>query len=141
MILVDANLLLYAALEEMPQHPPARCWLESTLSEAPKVGLPWPSLLAFLRIATNPRVFDRPPSLSATWRLTQRWLELDNVWIPAPTDRHGEIFSRMLPAVSRPSLVTDAHLATLALEHGLKVCTTDRDFGRFPGLRWENPLA
>lgn len=125
----------------MPQHAAARRWLEGVLSEAPRVGLPWHSLLAFVRISTNPRVFERPPSTRAAWRIVETWLAAEPSWIPTPTDRHAEILAKMLESVDRPTLVGDAHLAALAVEHGLQVCSTDRDFSRFPGLRWQNPLA
>lgn len=125
----------------MPQHEAARRWLEGVLTDAPPVGLPWPSLLAFVRIGANPRVFDRPPSTRAAWRIVEKWLAAEPSWIPTPTDRHTEILSRMLDHVDRPTLVSDAHLAALSLEHGLQICSTDRDFSRFPGVRWQNPLV
>jgi toxin-antitoxin system PIN domain toxin len=140
-ILVDANLLIYAVIEELPRHRAARTWLEATMSEQPRVGLPWPSVLAFVRIASNPRLFDRPPSIAASWAIAREWLEADAVWVPTPTARHGEVLDRMLAVVDRPPLVMDAHLAALAVEHGLEVCSTDRDFARFPGLRWRDPIG
>jgi uncharacterized protein len=125
----------------MPQHEAARRWLEGVLTDAPPVGLPWPSLLAFVRIGTNPRVFNRPPSTRAAWRIVEKWLAAEPCWIPSPTARHAEVLSRMLDHVDRPALVSDAHLAALSLEHGLRICSADRDFSRFPGVRWQNPLA
>ncbi len=142
MILVDANLLLYAVISGYPQHQPALAWLDERLNDHPRVGLPWPSLLAFLRIATNPRLFSNPLSMPDAWRRVERWLELDNVWTPAAGDRHRQVLAALVrgPA-SSPKLVSDAHLAALAVEHGLVLCSTDGDFARFPGLSWENPLA
>ncbi len=142
MILVDANLLLYAVVADYPQHKAAHAWLDERLNDHPRVALPWPSLLAFLRICTNPSLFSNPLSMPDAWQRVDRWLQLDNVWIPAPGERHRHILSEFLhgPAAS-PKLVSDAHLAALAVEHGLALCSTDGDFARFPDLRWENPLA
>jgi toxin-antitoxin system PIN domain toxin len=142
LILIDANLLIYASTPVVKEHPAAHRWLNDTLNAGSSVGLPWASLLTFLRIVANPRVFERPPSLTEAWKQVERWLELDSVWIPTPTDRHAEIFGRFLAETSeRADLVNDVHLATLAVEHGLTLCSADRDFSRFSGLRWENPLA
>ena len=107
-----------------------------------RVGLPWPSLLAFLRLVTNQRVFERPASSRAAWQQIEEWLDCPVVWIPAPTDRHRQVLGRLLSeAAVRANLVPDAHLAALAIEHGLVLASTDGDFARFPGLRFENPLA
>jgi predicted nucleic acid-binding protein len=125
MILIDANLLLYAKVADYPQHLRAAAWLEARLNAPDRVGLPWPSLLAFLRLITNPRLFVRPIRLADAWVQVEEWLALPPVWIPMPT----------------ANLVPDAHLAALALEHDLTLCSSDQDFARFPGLRWENPLA
>ena len=97
-----------------------------------------PDISAALR---KSRVFARAPKLTEAWEQVERWLELDSVWIPTPTDRHAEILGRLLAETSeRADLVNDAHLAALAIEHGLTLCSADRDFSRFSGLRWENPL-
>ena len=142
MILVDANLLVYAHVRSMTQHARARSWFDERLNGTAPVGLPWPSLLGFLRLTTNPRIFERPLDITVAWRQVSSWLECDTVWIPAPTDKHRRILEGLLPAIGgRANLVPDAHLAALALEHGLVLCSTDRDFTRFPGLRWEDPLA
>lgn len=141
MILVDANLLVYAKMGGMPQHAAARDWLDERLSHPARVGLPWPSLLAFLRLTSNPRIFERPLGLGDAWRQVEEWLALPAVWIPLPADRHRSILAGLLAGEIRSDLVMDAHLAALALEHGLVLCSTDRDFSRFAGLRWENPLA
>jgi hypothetical protein len=141
-ILVDANLLIYASVERLPQHDAALAWLDAGLSGTGRVGLPWPSLLAYLRIVSNPRIFERPPSVGAAWGQVEAWLSCEPVWIPQPTERHAEVLGRLLESsVPRSNLVPDAHLAALALEHGLTLCSTDGDFARFPGLRWENPLS
>jgi hypothetical protein len=141
-ILVDTNLLVYARIEEVPQHPAALKWLDQRLNEPFLVGLPWASLLGFLRVATNPRIFERPDRLSHAWRQVEEWLALPNVWIPQPGDRHREILAGFVPRLSRGgNLIPDAHLAALAIEHGLTLCSTDGDFARYPGLKWLNPLA
>jgi uncharacterized protein len=141
-ILVDANLLIYAHVRSFPQHPSARHWLDGKLNGTAPVGLPWASLLAFLRLVTNPRVFERPEPTSDAWGQVTAWLDSARAWIPQPTERHPEVLGPLLagPGV-QANLVHDAHLAALAMEHGLILCSTDGDFGRFPGLRWENPLS
>lgn len=142
MILVDANLLLYAANQAAPEHEAARRWLDARLSGTARVALPWPSLLAFVRIATNPVVMSRPASMAAAWRQVKEWLAAEPVWIPNPTEQHAELMARFCTAPWMSSrLVPDAHLAALAVEHGLTLCSTDGDFARFPGLEWQNPLA
>jgi uncharacterized protein len=142
LILLDTNLLIYASFAVLPQHRAAREWLDTQLGGPVRVGLPWPSLLGFLRVATNPRVFAKPASTEAAWNQVVAWFGCDPVWVPQPTERHAELLGPLLalPGV-RANLVHDAHLAALAIEHGLILCSTDGDFARFPGLRWQNPLA
>jgi hypothetical protein len=142
MILVDINVLVYAHVRDLPQHRTAKAWLDRQLGGTDAVGLPWSSVIGFLRIVTNPRIFPRPEPMANAWRQAAEWLACAPAWIPQPTDRHGEILGQLLavPGV-RGNLVPDAHLASLALEHGLTLCSTDGDFARFPGLRWLNPLA
>jgi hypothetical protein len=140
-ILVDANLLVYARVSGMPQHAAARTWLDERLNGTTRVGLPWSSLTAFLRIVTNPRIFARPEPLTAAWAQVEAWLGQDAAWIPVPTDRHQTVLGTILARTrGGPDLVPDAHLAALAIEHGLTLCSTDGDFARFPGLRWDDPL-
>lgn len=141
MILVDANVLIYAHVRSFPQHARARSWLDGRLGGSAQVGLPWPSLLGFLRLVTNRRVFERPESTDAAWQQVVDWLGCDSVWIPQPTDRHHEVLGRLLGRVNVvANLIPDAHLAALAIEHGLTLCSTDSDFARFPDLRWDDPL-
>ena len=142
MILVDANLLIYAHIAAFSQHNSARAWLDEQLNGATAVGLPWPSVLAFLRIVTNPRVFEEPVAILDAWAQVSAWLECEPAWIPAPGERHRELLGGLLnlPGV-QANVVPDAHLAALALEHGLILCSTDSGFARFPGLRWTNPLV
>jgi toxin-antitoxin system PIN domain toxin len=142
LILVDANLLIYAHELRTPEHQAARDWLDAQINGASRVGLPWLSLLAFLRITTNARIFPRPHTMADAVVQVQEWLSRDNVWIPQPTDRHAEIIASLLigARVTR-DLTSDAHLAALAIEHGLTICSADADFARFPGVRWINPLT
>ncbi|MGH8644870.1 MAG: type II toxin-antitoxin system VapC family toxin [Gammaproteobacteria bacterium] len=141
-MLVDANLLIYAHVSSFPQHRQARDWLDAQLNRSAPVGLPWPSLLGFLRIVTNPRVFERPEPIAKAWRQVGAWLEAEVAWIPKPTERHHDVLGTLLTAAGvQANLVPDAHLAALAIEHGLLLCSADGDFGRFPDLRWQNPLA
>jgi uncharacterized protein len=140
MILVDANLLLYASVPGLRQHERARTWLNERINGTARVGLPWPSLLAFMRIASHPRLFERP-SLSQARAQVQAWLDQPSTWIPQPTEAHAAILDQLLANEQSHRLVADAHLAALALEHGLILCSNDGDFARFAGLRWENPLS
>ena len=141
-ILVDANLLIYAYNRAATQHETAKDWLEARLAGHEPIGLPWPSLLAFLRIVTHPRLFPTAVLALDAWKQIANWLSSDVAWIPVPSERHVDILGQFLALPSiRANLVPDAHLAALAIEHGLILCSTDGDFARFPGLRWENPLA
>lgn len=125
----------------MPQHDAARAWLDERLAGIARVGLPWPSIVAYLRILANPRLFERPVAVADSWGQVRAWLSAPGAWAPRPTERHPEIFAELLPEATRPELIPDAHLAALAIEHGLTLCSTDGDFARFEGLRWENPLG
>lgn len=142
MILVDANLLIYSFDADSPHHLSAREWLDAQLRGFPRVGFPWESLIAFLRIVTNPRLYAQPATMPVAWQQIGRWLTGEPSWIPIPTERHPEILGEML---SSPGIygnhVHDAHLAALAVEHGLVLCSADRGFARFPRLRWMNPLT
>jgi hypothetical protein len=141
-VIVDANILLYAVDSTCSQHDRARTWLEQALNGPGRVGLPWPSLTAFLRIATHPRVSVNPLSRAEAWSLVEDWLAAGPAWIPVPTERHAEVLGRLLSAGDlRGNLVADAHLAALAVEHGVGVCSADSDFARFAGVEWFNPVA
>lgn len=140
MILVDANLLIYAEISGLPEHDASRRWLDEQLSGRTGVGLPWPSLLAFVRVTTNPRIFEEALSLPDAWAQVERWLDVPVTWIPEPTDRHRSILASLIPDAGKADHIPDAHLAALAMEYGLILHSTDRDFARFRGLRWRNPL-
>jgi len=140
-ILIDTNLLLYANVENTPEHARARAWLDEELSSNIRIGLPWHSLLGFVRLSSNSRAYSRPLSVTAAWRLVCDWLDADNVWIPQPTERHADVLDGLFASVNVGSRgAVDVHLAALAVEHGLTLCSNDRGFERFPDLRWMNPL-
>lgn len=142
MILVDANLLLYAYRPRAEQHETSRAWLESVLSGSEFVRFAWVSVWAFLRISTNPRIFERPLLSSEALAAVGSWLDQPVAGILEPGERHVEILAGLLAdgQASGP-LVMDAALAAIAIEHGATLYTTDRDFARFPGLDWTNPIA
>jgi hypothetical protein len=119
-----------------------RDWLDGQIDGDDRVGLPWSSLLGFLRIATNPRAFPHALATASAWDHVMAWLSAETVWIPHPTDAHPKVLGTLLsqPGI-RGNLVPDAHLAALAIEHGLTLCSIDGDFARFRGLKWLNPLA
>jgi len=141
-ILIDANILIYAHVNSFTQHKLASDWLDRQLNAAAPVGLPWTSLIGFLRLVTNPRVFEHPEPIASAWQQVRMWLAAEAAWTPQPTERHADLLSEFLalPGI-HGNLVPDAHLAALAVEHGLTLCSTDGDFARFPGLRWLNPIA
>lgn len=142
MKVVDLNLLLYAINRDSPHHAPAKAWLERTLSDEEPVALPWVVLLGFLRLATSARVFPQPLVPDQALMVVDGWLGRTPVVALAPGDEHWRILRELLAeSGTAGNLTTDAHLAALAIEHGAELCSTDSDFGRFPQLRWVNPLA
>ena len=141
MILSDVNLLLYAHAAGSPFHAAAKRWLEAALNQTTPFALAWATLLSFLRISTNARALQRPFSAVEAGDIVAEWLSRSNVRILVPGEQHWSILRRLIAqGQAVGDLVSDAHLAALAIEHGALLCTTDRDFSRFPGLRWENPL-
>lgn len=142
MILIDANLLLYAYDRASPHHDRAKLWLELALNGLEPVGFGWVTLLAFLRLTTNPRVFQRPLAVADAVGIVQWWLSLPAVGVVEPTQNHLPLLlGAATDGQARGPMLMDAHLAALAIEHGATLCTTDRDFARYPGLRLANPLA
>lgn len=142
MILVDANILLYAEDSLSPHHQLARSWWDEQLSGSGPVCLSWVVLAAFIRIGTNPRVFAHPLSLVQALRRVESWLDQPCTRVVQPTERHWVVFQQMLTSGQAVgNLVTDAHLAALSVEHGCELFSTDADFARFPKLKWKNPLA
>lgn len=142
MILVDANLLLYAEDSLAEHHDAARNWWDTQLSGSEAVGLCWPVLNAFIRIGTNARLHQRPLTLKEAIERVQSWLNQPCVRIVHPTEGHWTIFQQMLRSGNAVgNLVSDAHLAALAVEHNSVLQSTDADFSRFRGLKWKNPIA
>lgn len=141
MILVDANVLLYAYHPRAAQRERCRAWVEAEFSSGAAVRIPWATILAFLRIGTSPRVFERPLTIAEAEAAVSSWLALPSVSPIDPGERYWDVLRDLLHAaqVTGP-LVSDAALAALAIEHGATLCTTDRDFARFPGLCTLHPL-
>lgn len=141
MILLDVNLLLYAQMNGMPEHARTKAWLDKQFESGIRIGLPWHSLLGFVRLAANPRMFQRPVSVAQGWRQVRLWLDARSVWVPQPTERHAEVIGELFATSGVGTAgVMDAHLAALAIEHGLVLCSNDSGFARFGKLRWLNPL-
>jgi uncharacterized protein len=139
--LLDANLLLYAIDEQAPRHRAARAWLEEQLGGRETTALSWTVLLAFLRLSTSPRVFVQPLAPDRAFDVIEAWLAQPSVTVLHPGDRHASVLRRLLaPLGMAGNLVSDAHLAALAIEHGAELCSCDTDFARFAGLRWIDPL-
>ena len=143
MILVDVNLLVDATMTSARDHQAARSWLQGRLAGTARVGLPWASLLGFVRVTAQPRVWERPLPVSQALTIVRSWLARPCAWIPDPGPRHLDILDGLLGAQPAVRLVTDAHLAALAIEHGLLLSSRDRDFARWSdlGLRSVDPLA
>jgi len=140
-IVLDANILLYAYNSATSLHAKARAWIEETFSSSEPVGIPWQTVTAFLRITTNSKFPGQRFNVNEAVEIMEAWLGQPNIQLLAPSDTHWHHFRRMLlDGQASGQLVSDAHLAALALEYGGVLYTTDRDFARFPGLRWKNPL-
>jgi toxin-antitoxin system PIN domain toxin len=141
-IVVDANVLLYAYNPASRHHESCRAWLEDSVNGTEPVGLPWQAILAFLRISTSSRVFERPLDCAEAVRIVDEWLACPMVTVVEPSQDYWRVLKEQLrdAQISGP-LVSDAALASLALEHGATLCTTDRDYQRFHGLRLLDPLA
>ena len=141
MILVDANLLLYAYLSQSEHHRAARQWIEATFSGTRPVRLAWVTILAFLRVSTHARLSGQPLAMRDAARVVGEWLDRPSLGVLSPGERHWSILSGLLAeAQVRGALTTDAHLAALAIEYGATLCTCDKDFTRFRGLNLLNPL-
>lgn len=141
-MIVDANVLLYARNVADERHSQAREWLESRLNGNTRVGLPWWSLAAFVRIGTNPRAFPDPLTPDEAVRQVQEWLDAPRAWLAEPTAGFRLVFLGLVRTYGvRGPLVTDAQLAALAIDHGVSLASTDADFVRFREVTWINPLA
>jgi toxin-antitoxin system PIN domain toxin len=142
MILLDANLLIYAVNEHAPLNRKAKSWLESALSGPQTVGFSWNVLLAFLRLTTRPGLFRNPLSVGAAFDLVASWLDQSSATIVHPGPHHMRVLRELiLPLGTGGNLTSDAHLAALAIEYGAELCSFDTDFSRFKGLKWRNPLS
>lgn len=141
-MIVDANVLLYARNDADPRHPAARAWIEAALNGRTRVGLPWQTVSAFLRIATNPRAFPDPLEPDEAWEQIEEWLDAPRAWVPQPTSQYRRVLGELVRTHRvRGPLVPDAQLAALAIDHGVALVSTDADFARFADLTWVNPLA
>ena len=142
MTIPDLNLLMYAVDRTAPAHAAALRWWNATLSGSETVGLAWTVLLGFVRLTTNARVVRSPLAPEAALDYLDRWLAHPVTTVVDPTVRHARVLRDLLGRTGTAgNLVADAHLAALAIEHGAELCSADRDFGRFAGLDWSNPLA
>jgi len=141
-VLVDANILLYAVDEASPFHQRARTWLSDQLNGPRRVGFPWQSLVAFVRISTHERASAHPLTPGQAADFIEDWLEPEIAWIPREGAGHARILADLITRYQlRGNVVSDAQLAALAIEHGLEVCSNDSDFARFSEVRWINPVA
>jgi toxin-antitoxin system PIN domain toxin len=141
-ILVDTNVLVYAIDRDSPSHQRAREWLERAFSGGELIGLSWIVLIGFLRIVTRPGIVAQPLAAAAALDYVGEWLQLRPVRIVEATTAHWGVLSALVRDLGTAgNLTNDAHLAALAIEHGAKICSTDRDFLRFPGITLINPLA
>jgi len=140
-IVLDANVLLYAYDANSENHAKARAWVEQVFSDGTPIGLPWQTVAAFLRVVTNPRLPGKRFTPEEAAQVVDQWLEQPNIRLLAPGDQQWIILRQMMiDGQARGPLVSDAQLAALAIEYGGTLQTTDRDFARFPELRWSNPL-
>ncbi len=142
MKIVDTNLLVYAYVPSLTQHAASRRWFEQTLTEEEAVGLAWHSVVGFVRIVTNARIFRVPVPLDRAVAVVDEWLQQQAVELVLPTPRHWTALREMLVSgQAHGPLASDAHLAAIAREHGAVIYTTDRDFARFSDVRVVNPIA
>jgi toxin-antitoxin system PIN domain toxin len=141
MIIVDANLLLYAYDSASPRQPAAAGWLEGAIAED-EVGLAHSTVLAFLRIGTHPAVFATPLSRNEVFAIVESWFDEPSVRAVNPTAQHWTVMRDLAKrGQAKGPLLMDADLAALAVEYGATLCSVDRDFARFPGLRFVDPIS
>jgi toxin-antitoxin system PIN domain toxin len=138
--LIDANLLVYATNPAAPHHQRAAEWFDAEMNGGDALGLPWASLLAFLRVSTDRRIWRDPLQVEAALDFVQDWLEWESVFVPEPSGQHFAIVAELLRTAPRSKLVPDAHLAAIAIANGLTLCSADVDFRLFKGLRLLNPF-
>jgi toxin-antitoxin system PIN domain toxin len=141
LIVIDANLLLYAYDASAAEHLAASAWLNQLFESGETIGLPWVAIWAFIRVSTNPRLLRFPRPLSEIFSVVSGWLDEPDILVLTPGPRHMEILERLVAESGAGGpLVTDAVIAALAIEYGATVASTDQDFRRFPEVRWVNPL-
>jgi len=139
---VDLNLLIYATNSDAPDHDRARTWWESAVGGDESIGLAWVVILGFVRLTTRTGLLPQPLSLTQATGVVDEWLAQPVTVELVPGERHWSIVKSLLGSVGvAGNLTTDAHLAALAIEQGATLCTSDRDFARFEGLKYANPLA
>jgi toxin-antitoxin system PIN domain toxin len=142
MIIIDTNLLIYSVNRDAPQYEAAHEWLEATISGTQTIGLAWIVILSFLRVTTMAHLFRRPLAIKDAVQTVENWLDQPGVAVVHPGQHHARILHGLLLKLGTGgNLTTDAHLAALAIEHNAELCSVDRDFARFPGLRWRDPLS
>lgn len=141
-MILDVNVLIYGIDSRASQHPACHEWLERAFGGTTRVGLPWPTITGFLRIATHPRIMEAPLTMDRAWTYVNNWLDTAPAWIPEPTSQHAAVLQSMTTgAAATGNLVPDAHLAALAQQHGVPIVSCDTDFARFNDIAWINPLA
>ena len=142
MKVLDVNLLIYAHNTRAADHHRAREWFEAVMSRSETIGFPWHTLLGFVRLTTRPVIMSPPLTADAAFDHVDRWLAQPCAAVVHPGERHGALVRQLLAAVGvAGNRVPDAHLAALTIEHGATLCSRDEDFGRFPGLRWIDPIS
>lgn len=142
MILPDVNLLIYSVDKSSPFHQPGYRWLDGVLSSTETVAFSYPAILGFIRITTNPRLFETPATVHQAVTHVSGWLGQPHAILLTPGDRHWTLLERLLISTGvGANLTTDAHLAALAIEHGFTLFSNDTDFARFSGLTWVNPFS
>jgi uncharacterized protein len=140
-VIPDANILIYSHYADSPQHRQTSDWLERQFSGRETIGMTWFAIWAFVRIGSNARVWPRPPSMTALFDRVDEWLDRPNVVVIHPGPRHRNLLEKLVfESGVTGALVSDAALAAIAIEHAATLASTDRDFRRFSGLRWINPL-
>ncbi|MGJ0558397.1 TA system VapC family ribonuclease toxin [Methylocystis sp.] len=141
-MLVDTNILLYAVVEDIPQHSQAKEWLSNALAGDQRIAVPWQTIGSVIRILTQPRLFSPPRTGTEAWEIVRAWLDSPVAWVPPTTERTAAVLGELIVRHRVTGrLVPDAQLAALAIEHGIPIVSADTDFARFPEVRWINPLA
>lgn len=139
MVIPDANVLLYAVNEDADNHAEAKAWLDGALSRQEAVGFVWVVLLAFIRISTRAGIFSRPLSTDEAMNVIDSWLAQPSAVVLNPTSRHASVLRGLFNGGTAGNLVTDGHIAAIAVEHAARVATYDSDFDRFQGVQWQRP--